>query len=349
MQNVKIADKVIGENEPCFVIAEAGVNHNGDIELAKKLVDIAKEAGADAIKFQTFKANRVASIQAPKAEYQLNTTNLRESQLDMLQCLELSYATHRELTVYCQKRNILFISTPFDNDSVDFLDELGVSAFKIGSGEITNWPFIEMIARKGKPIILSTGMSSLGEVDDAVRVIRKVGCDQFALLHCVSNYPADASDTNLRAISVMSRAFGVPVGYSDHTLGIEIAFAAVALGAHIIEKHFTLNKHLPGPDHAMSLEPLDLKALIAGIRNVESALGNGIKVPTASETNNRRLIRRSLAAAIDIPQGVVLKAEMLIGLRPATGISPNEIERVIGRRTKRPLTLGDLIDWGDLE
>lgn len=349
---IEIAGPKIGWGHPCFIIAEAGVNHNGDIELAKRLVDVAAKAGADAVKFQTFRAERVVSATAPKAEYQLQTTDVAESQLEMLRRLELSPEAHRELQTYCQERGVLFMSTPFDEKSADLLDELGVPVFKIGSGEITNWPFLGYVARKGKPIILSTGMSYLSEVDEAVRVIRDAGNDQndqLVLLHCVSNYPADPADANLRAMRTMATAFQVPVGYSDHTPGIEVALAAVALGACVIEKHFTLERNLPGPDHRASLEPHELQALVVGIRTIELALGNGAKQPARSEAGNRVIVRRSLAAAFDIPEGTVLSSDMLKALRPATGISPALVEHVVGGRIRRSLTSGQLIAWSDLE
>jgi len=349
IEAIKIGDYRIAPGLACFIIAEAGVNHNGDVELAKRLVDAAAEAGADAVKFQTFKADRVVSATAPKAGYQLQTTDSGESQLEMLQRLELSPEAHRELQAYCQERDILFMSTPFDQKSADLLDELDVPVFKIGSGEITNWPFLEYVARKGKPIILSTGMSYLSEVDEAVRVIRKAGCDQLVLLHCVSNYPAELADSNLRAVQTLAAAFQVPVGYSDHTPGIEAALAAVVLGACVIEKHFTLDKNLPGPDHRASLEPHELQALGASIRTVELALGNGAKQPARSEAGNRLVVRRSLAAALDIPEGAVLRLDMLEVLRPASGISPVLTEHVIGRRVRRSLLTGQLITWSDLE
>ena len=346
---INIGDREIGDGCPCFVIAEVGVNHNGDIELAKRLIDVAADAGADAVKFQTFRAERVASTAAPKAAYQLETTDMTESQLEMLRRLELSPESHHELQAYCQKRGILFMSTPFDEESVDFLDELGVPAFKIGSGEITNWPLLEYIAAKKKPIILSTGMSYLSEVDEAVRVIRNAGCKQIALLHCVSNYPASPSDANLRAMETMRTAFRTPVGYSDHTLGIEVALAAVALGASVLEKHITLDRNLPGPDHKASLEPQELRSLIAGIRIVERALGNGLKIPVRSEEDSRVIVRRSLAAARNIPKGTILRADMLKSLRPATGIPPTFTKFVIGRKARRDLAANQLITWSDLE
>jgi len=349
VENVTTGSLSIGPNFPCFVIAEAGVNHNGDLELARRLVDVAAEAGADAVKFQTFRADRLVSPTAPKAAYQRQTTDAGESQLDMLRRLELSPAAHRELNDYCRQRGLIFLSTPFDEESADLLDELDVLAFKIGSGEVTNHPFLEYVARKGKPIILSTGMSYLSEVDEAVRVLRDAGCEQLILLHCVSSYPAAPADANLKAIQTLAAAFGVPVGYSDHTPGIEVALAAVALGACVIEKHFTLDRNLPGPDHRASLEPPELRALISGVRTVERALGDGIKRPVPAEADTRAVARRSLAARVDIPAGVIVEAGMLTALRPADGIPPGLIRRVIGRRTRRSLTAGQFIDWSDLE
>ena len=349
MKEINVAGRKVGPGYPCLIIAEAGVNHNGDIELAKRLVDVAVEAGADAVKFQTFQADRVASTTAPKAGYQMQTTDAAESQLDMLRRLELSPEAYCELQMYCRERDVLFMSTPFDEESVDFLDELGVSVFKIGSGEITNWPFLEYIARKGKPIILSTGMSYLSEVDEAVRVLRGAGCEELVLLHCVSNYPANPADANLRAMRTMAAAFQVPIGFSDHTPGIKVALAAVALGACVLEKHFTLDKGLPGPDHRASLEPQELQSLVAGIRTVEMALGNSAKLPARSESDNRLIVRRSLAATSDIPKGAILKADMLRAIRPGSGISPTLLEHVVGRRVKRPLTPNQLITWSDLE
>ncbi len=349
MENVNIGSLSIGPDYPCFIIAEAGVNHNGDLELARRLVDAAAEAGADAVKFQTFRADRLVSPTAPKAAYQRQTTDASESQLDMLRRLELSPAAHRELNDYCRQRGLIFLSTPFDEESADLLDELDVPAFKIGSGEVTNHPFLEYVARKGRPVILSTGMSYLSEVDEAVRVLRSAGCEQLILLHCVSNYPAAPADANLKAMQTLATAFDVPVGYSDHTPGIEVALAAVALGACVIEKHFTLDRNLPGPDHRASLEPHELRALIAGVRTVERALGDGTKRPVPAEADTRAVARRSLAARADIPAGVIVEAGILTALRPAGGIPPSLVRHVIGRRTRRPLNAGQFIDWSDLE
>ena len=349
MRPIAIGQRIVGPDHPCFVIAEAGVNHNGDLELARRLVDVAAEAGADAVKFQTFRADRLVSPTAPKAAYQRQTTGAGESQLDMLRRLELSPAAHRELNDYCRQRGLIFLSTPFDEESADLLDELDVLAFKIGSGEVTNHPFLEYVARKGKPIILSTGMSYLSEVDEAVRLLCDAGCEQLILLHCVSSYPAAPADANLRAMQTMAVAFDLPVGYSDHTPGIEVALAAVALGACVLEKHFTLDRNLPGPDHRASLQPDELRALIAGVRVVERALGDGVKHPAPAEADTRAVARRSLVARVEIPAGATVEAGMLTALRPADGIPPSLIRRIIGRRTRHPLAAGQFIDWSDLE
>ena len=259
----------------CFVIAEAGVNHNGDTEMAARLIDAAANAGADAVKFQTFRAEHVVSAHAPKAAYQRATTGDGEGQLDMVRALELPADSFGALKSHADRRGILFLSTPFDHGSVDLLHKLDVAAFKIASGEITNLPLLRHVAALGKPVILSTGMSYLSEVEAAVRALQSSGLDRLALLHCVSNYPADPADVNLRAMATLSAAFAVPVGYSDHTTGIEVALAAAARGAAVLEKHFTLDRASPGADHRASLEPAELTAMVAGIRRVESALGDG--------------------------------------------------------------------------
>lgn len=347
MKKIDVSGIQIGHGYPCFIIAEAGVNHNGSLDMAKHLIDKAFEAGADAVKFQSFKSEKVVSSIAPKAEYQLLTTNPNESQLDMIRTLELSVAAHQELQAYSHKQGILFISTPFDEESADLLEELKVPLFKIPSGEITNWHFLQYVARKGKPLIVSTGMSYLSEVEEALRVIRQAGCEQLVLLHCVSNYPTNPAEANLKAMHSMATALQVPVGYSDHTLGIEVSLAAVALGACVIEKHFTLDKNLPGPDHKASLDPQELKALVKGVRTVERALGNGLKQPTESEANTRAIARRSLAVKCDVTEGTVIQPEMLTALRPASGISPTLQELVLGRKVTRSLQAGQLISWSD--
>lgn len=331
--------------ERVFIIAEAGVNHNGDLGLAKKLVDAAVEARADAIKFQSFKAEKIVSAQAKKADYQLTTTDATESQLDMLRRLELDWDAHCELFRYCKEKGILFLSTPFDPDSADRLEELGVPIFKIASGEITNIPLIRYIASKKQPIILSTGMSTLDEVAEALNTIYAEGNRDVTVLHCVSEYPAPLEQVNLRAMLTLKQAFNIPVGYSDHTLGIEIAVAAVVLGARVIEKHFTLSRQMTGPDHKASLEPTELKYLIECIRNIEVALGDGIKRPAPCEASNILAVRRSVFAAMDIPAGTIIRDYMLKCKRPGTGISVRYYDTIIGRRAKRDFKADEMLNW----
>lgn len=340
---VKIAGRTIGAGHACFVIAEAGVNHNGDPELAKRLVDVAVQAKADAVKFQTFRAERLVTPTAPKAGYQSRTTATGESQLEMLRKLELPADAHYELMDYCRRRSIVFMSSPFDEESADFLDSLGVEAFKIPSGEVTNLPFLAHVARKGRPLIVSTGMSSLEDVEAAVRTIRAAGDPDLVLLQCVSAYPANPADVNLRAMETLSTAFGVPTGYSDHTEGIEVAVAAVALGACVIEKHFTLDRSLPGPDHRASLEPAELAALVRSVRNVERALGHGRKEPVAGEADTAAAARKSLVAARDIPRGTTLTEELIAIRRPGTGLPAATRPQLLGRRTRQDIPAGTLL------
>ena len=345
---VQIGNRKVGAGEPCYIIAEAGVNHNGDLSLARKLIDVAVDAKADAVKFQTFKAELVAIPNAPKAGYQLETTDTAESQMDMIKGFELPPEAFRELQSYCEERGITFLSTPYDKSSVDLLDELDVPAFKVASAEIVNLPLLRHMARKGRPIILSTGMSFLSEVETAIQAITETGNNQLILLHCVSNYPAPSGDVNLGAMRTLAQAFQMPVGYSDHCASLEVAFASVALGASVIEKHYTLDNSMPGPDHRASMEPRELADLVAGIRAVESALGDGVKVPKASERGNRATMRRSLYADRDLAEGTTLQEQDLIALRPATGISPHLIDEVLGRKLQRSITSGTPLDWSDL-
>lgn len=350
--NVRLLDimgRKVGPGHPCLIIAEAGVNHNGEVELARQMVNEAAHAGADAVKFQAFQAERLVSANAPKADYQTQTTDASESQFEMIKRLELDQEAHRQLFAYCREQGLLFLSSPFDEKSADFLDEIGVPAFKIPSGEITNLPYLEHIARKGKPMIVSTGMATLGEVEAAVCVIRDAGDPGLVLLQCVSEYPALPADVNLRAMETMARAFRVPVGYSDHVLTNEIAFAAVALGACVIEKHFTLDRNLPGPDHQASVEPADLKALVRGIRGVQLALGDGCKRPAASEDNMARIVRKSLVVVKDVAAGTVITEELVTVKRPGTGLQPAMLQSVIGRTTRRAMKKDALIRLEDLE
>jgi N-acetylneuraminate synthase/N,N'-diacetyllegionaminate synthase len=330
-------------NRRCFIIAEAGVNHNGDPDLARQLVDAAADAGADCVKFQTFDAARLVSRDARKAEYQQRTSGAEESQFDMLKRLELPLNAYHELLERCQQRGIEFLSTPFDEQAADFLAELGVKRFKVPSGEITNHRFLRHLATNGLPIICSTGMATLGEVEAALAAIESGGRCEVTLLHCVSNYPAAPETSNLRAMETMARAFGVPVGFSDHTMGIAVSTAAVALGATVIEKHLTLDRGLPGPDHAASALPEEFKALTDAIRQVESALGDGRKRPAASEAEVAEVARRSLVAACDIAAGAIVSDEMLTTRRPADGLPPFWSERLIGRQARRPIAAGTQI------
>lgn len=346
---IRIGPRSIGFGQPVFIIAEAGVNHNGDLHLAKKLVDVAAEAGADAVKFQTYRAEELVSVSAPKARYQAETTGADESQMEMIKRLELSVDAHLELNEYCKSQEIMFLSTPFDRQSADLLESLNVLAYKVPSGEITNWPFLEHIASKHKPIILSTGMSYLSEVEGAIGVLQSAGCSELAVLHCTSSYPASAANSNLRAMHTLAEAFQVPIGLSDHTLGIEISLAAVALGGCIIEKHFTLDKWLPGPDHQASLEPNELRALVSAIRNVEAARGDGIKRPSPTEEDVRNVARRSILAQQVIPKGARIARDMLMFKRPGTGIPPSKLSTVVGRRAARTIAVGTLIQFEDLE
>lgn len=329
-----------------FIIAEAGVNHNGSLKLAKKLIDAAVEAGADAVKFQTFKAERLVSKQAPKAEYQKQTTDVEESQFEMIKKLELDVGAHKELMGYCAQKGIQFLSTPFDLESIDLLDSLGLPLFKIPSGEITNLPYLRHTASKKKPIILSTGMADLGEIEDALVVLTKGGIEvaDITVLHCNTEYPTPMEDVNLRAMQTISYAFpGIKVGYSDHTLGIEVPIAAVAMGASVIEKHFTLDKNMEGPDHKASLEPDELKAMVLAIRNIEKALGNGHKKRSPSETKNMSIARKSIVAARAIRKGELFTEENLTIKRPGNGISPMRWDEMIGQVAQQDYQEDELI------
>jgi N,N'-diacetyllegionaminate synthase len=346
---LKIGGRLIGNGSPCFVIAEAGVNHNGDVELARRLIDAAVEAGADAVKFQTFHADALASADAPKAAYQITLTGDAESQRDMLRRLELSPAAHTELSRHARSRGILFCSTPFDLESVDLLADLNVPFFKVSSGDLTYVPLLRHLARKERPIVLSTGMADMAEVEAALEILRAAGARDVALLQCVTAYPAPAPDVNLSVIGMLRERFGVPVGYSDHTLGREVAVAAVALGAAILEKHLTLDRGLPGPDHRASLEPDEFAALVREIRVVEAALGDGQKRPMPSETTNRAIAaRRSVVAAVDIRAGTSIRAGMLDCARPGDGIPAAEFDSVVGRRATRAFRAGEKIVREDL-
>jgi N,N'-diacetyllegionaminate synthase len=329
-----------------LIIAEAGVNHNGDMRLAKELIDRAADAGADLVKFQTFKAARLVTGTAKKADYQTRTTGDRESQYEMLSRLELTEEMHRELIAHCAARGIGFFSTAFDLESVDLLISLGQERFKIPSGEITNLPYLRQIGRAGKEVLLSTGMAALGEVEQAITALEAAGTPRtrMTVLHCTTEYPAPMNEVNLRAMQTLHAAFDVAVGYSDHTAGFEVAIAAVAMGASVIEKHFTLDHALPGPDHKASLEPQELKAMVAAIRNIEQALGDGIKRLTPSEARNRPVARKSLVASRPIAAGERFTPNNLAAKRPGTGLSPMRWDDVIGRTAPRDFAIDELIE-----
>lgn len=345
---VLIRGRALGAGWPCFVIAEAGVNHGGDLDLARRLVDAAADAGADAVKFQTFRAEGLMVPGAPKAPYQERAPGTPADAFEMLSRLELDEASHRKLLEHCRERGILFLSTPFEEASADLLERLDLPAFKLPSGELTNLPFLAHIAGKGRPVILSTGMATLGEVERALAALAPLGRDRVVLLHCVSCYPARPGDANLRAMATLARAFQVTVGYSDHTPGLEVALAAVALGAAVLEKHLTLDRGLPGPDQAASLEPGEFRSLVAGIRTVESALGHGRKEPAPAEREVAAVARKSVFAARDLPQGTVLAACHLVLKRPATGLPPEVLPTLLGRTLRRDLPRDAPVGFGDL-
>ncbi|MDD5170872.1 MAG: N-acetylneuraminate synthase [Syntrophales bacterium] len=354
---------------PVFIIAEAGVNHNGDIDLAKRLIDVATEAGADAVKFQTFQADKVMSRHAPKAEYQKTATQIDETQLEMVRNLELDEEAHRLLIDHCRWRGIQFLSTPFDLESIDLLTKIfDLPCLKIGSGEITNGPFLLKVAQTGRPVILSTGMSMLSEIEDALGVLafgytrveetpsqkgfldafcseqgQRVLREKVRLLHCTTEYPAPFEEVNLAALTTIWRAFGLPVGLSDHTPGIAVPVAAVALGASIIEKHFTLDKAFPGPDHRASLTPYELKEMVIAIRQIEAAMGNPMKFPTPSEIKNRDVARKSLMVARPIHEGEAYTTDNITTKRPGTGISPMRYWEFLGRKSNKDYTEDELV------
>jgi len=327
-----------------LIIAEAGVNHNGSMEYAKKLIDIAAEAGADYVKFQTFKAETLVTKIADKAEYQKNV-NEDESQFDMIKKLELNKESHEELIHYCEKKDIKFLSTAFDLDSIDLLTKLNIPIYKIPSGEITNLPYLRYIGGMGKPIIMSTGMSSLSEARDALNVLLEFGAkkNNITILHCNTEYPTPIVDVNLNAMCTLRDKLGVKIGYSDHTRGIEVSIAAVAMGATVIEKHFTLDRTLPGPDHAASLEPEELKKMVNSIRNIEKSFGTGIKTPSSSETKNISIARKSIVAKTPIKKGEKFTENNLTTKRPGTGKSPMVWDAIIGSRAEKNYNTDDLI------
>lgn len=328
-----------------FIIAEAGVNHNGSVELAKKLIDVASISGADAVKFQTFKAEKLVSKNAQKADYQKQTTNNSESQFDMIKKLELDLETHKELISYCKTKNIMFLSTPFDHDSIELLSDLGLEIFKIPSGEITNLPYLRHIGKLNKKVILSTGMARLGEIEDALDVLILAGTkkENITVLHANTMYPTPMEDVNLKAMVTIGNTFDIAYGYSDHTLGIEVDIAAVAMGACCIEKHFTLDCTMEGPDHKASLEPDELKAMVKAIRNIELAFGSGVKKPSKSEIPNMQIARKSIVAKLDIKKGDKLSEENITIKRPGNGINPMRWDEIVGTIATKDYNEDELI------
>lgn len=329
-----------------FIIAEAGVNHNGSVDLAKKLIDAAADAGADAVKFQTFKADRLATKLAYKADYQKKNTSINESQYEMLKKLELDEDKHKAIIEHCKQKQIMFLSSAFDNESVDMLHNFGMAIFKIPSGEITNLPYLRHVGSLKKPIILSSGMSDLGDIKKALDVFLECGVskDQLTILHATTEYPCPIQEVNISAMQTIGANFGVKVGYSDHTKGIEVSIAAVALGACVIEKHFTLDQTMEGPDHKASLEPNEFKSMVRAIRNIEKALGDGIKKPTKSEIKNMAITRKSIVALRVIKSGEIFSIDNLAVKRPGTGISPMDLNKIIGKIARRDFSPDEQIE-----
>ena len=329
-----------------LIIGEAGVNHNGDLNIARKLIDVAVEAGVDMVKFQTFITEEGITGNAEKAKYQLSTTDKKETQFEMLKKLELDREAHEELIRHCNHKGIRFLSTAFDHPSIDLLNELNIPLYKVPSGEITNLPYLRHIGRMGKPVILSTGMATLKEVEDAINVLRESGTPkgEITVLHCNTSYPTPMEDVNLKGMLTIRDELEVKVGYSDHTLGIEIPIASVAMGASVIEKHFTLDRGMEGPDHKASLDPCELKAMVNAIRNIENALGDGVKRPSSSEMKNKSVARKSIVAARDILEGEIFTKEDLAVKRPGTGISPMKWDEIIGTIAQRDFSKDEAIE-----
>lgn len=347
MKEIKIQKKSVGENHPCFVIAEVGSNHNRDYKTALRMIDVAKNAGADAVKFQTYSAEKMYSKYTPKPEYlkKGKIMDKNESIYDLIKRIEIPREWHKDLAAYCRKKDIIFLSTPFDLEAVDELEKAGVYAYKIASFEITHLPLLEEVAKTKKPIILSTGMADLADIKLALRTIYKHGNRKVALLHCAIGYPPKFSDLNLKAMKTMKNIFKVPIGFSDHTLGVTSAVAAVSLGACIIEKHFTLDRKQKGPDHPFALEPKELYDLVKSIRNAEESLGSYKKAHTKSEEDLYRLARRSLVASCDIPKGAVITRENIDVKRPGYGIHPRFINDIAGKKAKRYIKADEILRW----
>ncbi|MBU2633754.1 MAG: N-acetylneuraminate synthase [Nanoarchaeota archaeon] len=346
---IKIKNYKIGEDYPCFIIVEVGPNHNGDIDIAKKLIDVASEAGVDAIKFQTFKSEKYVSKGTPKAKYDIRNTGTNEEMLKEQRKFELSKETHIKLKDYTENKGLIFFSTPHANEwSIDLLEEIGVPAYKIGSGDITNIQIIKYIASKNKPIILSTGMSTMEEIKRAVDTIKETENKDLIILHCTSDYPCDIKDVNLNVIPILKNKFNTIVGYSDHTLRIDVPSLAVALGAKVIEKHITLDRKLPGPDHKSSLEPQELKEMVKRIREIEIILGSKEKIPTEAELDVAKIARKSLVSDRKIKKGEIITQDMITYKRPGTGIPPYEINKVLGKKAKRDIKKDELISFKDI-
>lgn len=343
MKQVRINDRIVGDDQPCFIVAEAGVNHNGSIVQAKQLINAAKDAGADAIKFQLFKTEQVVTEYAERAQYQKKNTE-SSSQYDLLKKLELTNNTIQELYSYAETKDIIFLCSVFDERSVDLLDQLGISAFKVPSGEITNFPLLKYIAKKKKPIILSTGMSTLREIGEAINVIDDDSFKDIVLLYCVTSYPAEIKSVNLGVLPVFKRRFGFPVGFSDHTIGMTITIAARALGAVLIEKHLTLDKAAVGPDHKASLEPNEFKEMVKAVRTVEEILGTTLQ-RSSQEEEIKKLVRRSIVASTRIPKGAIILESMLAFKRPGIGIAPKFIKKVVGRKAKFDIEFDELLTF----
>lgn len=342
-QEIIIGNKTISEHSPVFIIAEGGVNHNGDLEMARKLLEEAAVCGVDCVKFQTFKAERVVTKNAPKAQYQMGTTDKAESQLAMLEKIELKPEHHVELKKHAEKLGMIFLSTPYNFEDIDFLESIGVLAYKAASGQIVELPFLRKIAKTHKPIFLSTGMATIAEIDSALKVIYREGNDKVVLLQCTTNYPSRTEDANLRVIQTFRSAFDMLTGYSDHTIGDEAAIAAVALGAKVIEKHFTLDKNLPGPDHSSSMTPEELKSLVEKVRRTESALGSAQKEPAEVERENVIGMRRSIVASRDIRSGEMISEDNITFKRPATGLSPQFYDIIIGKKAAKDISSDELL------
>jgi len=329
---IKIANKSIGNKQPCFIIAEAGVNHNGDIDLAKKLIDAAVEAGVDAVKFQTWITEDLVTKNAPKANYQLETTGGGESQFEMIKKLELSFEEFKVLKKYCDKKNIIFLSTPDEEKSVDFLQSIDVPAFKLSSGELTNFRMLKKIAKQGKPIILSVGMSTISQIRESIQILEDYGSNNIIILHCNVNYPTENKDVNLRVITTLKEEFNYPIGFSDHTMSVEVPVASVALGAMVVEKHFTLDRNMEGPDHSSSLEPNELKNMVEMIRSVEVALGSPEKIITESEMGNIGVMRKVIVASRDLKKGKILDSSDIVMKRAGEGLEPKHESMILGMK-----------------